>query len=83
MWFQILTILFPTILLPPMGLFHKPVNTKLWKPIVLSHYIQKVLCIQKKLYCNYCTTEVWNVNVSLNQVRDEKPEEATSRKQVW
>lgn len=31
-----------------MGLFHKPVNTKLWKPIVLSHYIQKVLCTQKK-----------------------------------
>lgn len=46
--FQILTILFPTVLLPPMGLFHKPVNTKLWKPIVLSHYIQKLLCTQKK-----------------------------------
>lgn len=34
MLFQILTILHPTVLLPPMGLFHKPVNTKLREPIV-------------------------------------------------
>lgn len=76
-------ILFPTILLPPMGPFHKPVNTKLWKPIVLTHYIRKVLCTQKKscIVC-YCTTEVWNVNMSLNQVGDGKPEEVTACKQA-
>lgn len=40
MLFQILTILHLTVLLPPMGLFHKPVNTKLRKPIV-SYVLEK------------------------------------------
>lgn len=36
------------------------------KPIVLSHYIQKVCYVLgKKLNCRYCTTEVWNVKMSL------------------
>lgn len=73
--------LFPTMLLPPMGPFHKPVNTKLWKPIVLTCYIQKVLCTQKKS-CTVVTVlltyEMW----ILNHVGDVKPEDVTTRKQA-
>lgn len=83
MLFQILTILFPDVLLPPMGLFHKPVNTKLCKPIVLSQYIQKDLCTQKR------SRTVVTVLLSMkcdydfkNQVGDVKPEEAATFKHV-
>lgn len=59
MLFQILTILHLTVLLPPMGLFHKPVNTKLRKPIV-SYVLEK-----KQKDVKNCTTSVWNMSMSL------------------
>lgn len=54
-----------------MGLFHKPVNTKLWKPIffVVSLHPESVMYSEKKLYCRYCATEIWNVNVSFKPSR--------------
>lgn len=63
MLFQILTILFPRRPPATAGSVSQ-VNTNSWRPIVLSHYIHNVLCTQKeKLYCGYCTTEVWSVNM--------------------
>lgn len=56
MLFQILTILHLTVLLPPMGLFHKPVNTKLRKPIV-SYVLEKKK--QKDVKTVLILYEIW------------------------
>lgn len=75
MLFQILTILHPTVLLPPMGLFHKPVNTKLRKPIV-SYVLEKKNTKLSKLYYVCMKYE----NELKNRVGDVKPEEAATCK---
>lgn len=75
--FQILTILHPTVLLPPMGLFHKPVNTKLRKPIV-SYVLKKKNKKMSKLYY-FCMRYEYELK---NQVGDVKPEEAATCKQI-
>lgn len=77
MLFQILTILHPTVLLPPMGLLHKPVNTKLHKPIV-SYVLEKKNKKSPKPYYLCMKYE----NELKNQVGDVKPEEAATCKQI-
>lgn len=77
MLFQILTILHPTVLLPPMGLFHKPVNTKLRKPI-LSYVLEKKNKKPSKLYY-FCMKYEYEL---INQEGDVKPEEAATCKQI-
>lgn len=77
MLFQILTILHPTVLLPPMGLFHKPVNTKLRKPI-LSYVLEKKNKKPSKL-CYSCMKYDYELK---NQEGDVKPEEAATCKQI-
>lgn len=76
MLFQILTSLHLTVLLPPMGLFHKPVNTKLRKPIVSYVLEEKKKC--QKLYYFSMKYEY----ELKNQVGDVKPEEAATCKQI-
>lgn len=69
-----------------MGLFYKPVNTKLWKKktIVLSDYIQRVLCIQKKAVLSVITVllkyEICEFRT--NKEVKKKPEEAANRKSL-
>lgn len=77
MLFQMLTNLLPTVLLPPMGLLHKPVNTKLHKPIV-SYVLEKTKQNTKppKLYYFCMKYE----NELKNQVGDVKPEEAATNR---
>lgn len=75
MLFQILTILHPTVLLPPLGLYYKPVNTKLRKPIV-SYVLKKKNKKLSKLYYFCMKYE----NELKNQVGDVKPEEAATCK---
>lgn len=75
--FQILTILHPTVLLPPMGLFHKPVNTKLRKPIV-SYVLKKKTKKMSKLYY-FCMRYEYELK---NQVGDVKPEEDATCKKI-
>lgn len=77
MLFQILTILHPTVLLPPMGLFHKPVNTKLRNPIV-SYVLKKKNKKLSKLYYLCMKYE----NDLKNQAGDVKPEEAATCKRI-